>query len=680
MALNGQNITPSANMTSTIPFGRAYDYTDLTDPNSENFYLYNFEISTNATAVITATNEILSDGLMKYVVTFKITSESGVEGTYTHTLTEKQFFNENDTYANIYADGEEVLETPAANESERPYHLSAGTLKYSHNDDTYSLGHWSLEDGMKSQVSFNRKDTTGMVIEPQYRIKYNLANFYTLGKNVEWEPTSDTLTNGATVNNTYAGLTVTVSENNDTGKYVFVYTYKNTGTWENDVEYERYYEFPEFVIEKLASTDALLHQLTFLEEYVMLGNTATVIYPEIVVVPDKSGASTTYESTDILYKTAFEATSRDIVVTSRDIKYNNGSDNSSNSDYYAIGTVSDADLSFYCPTFKVDEYAQMYQYTTLSKLTEYGLGQTKTDADILSNHTNMYLYVPFNNGTKDEVLLVEIDSSGYWTNIYKTTFNGTNGDTTKVGEFAAGITSKNAKGVTVGDYTVCDYAGSATDNQSLFMDYIGTPLNGHFWYVSYVIFSEDKLLNGVDDGNVRYYHISIIDTTNTIQFNVTIYADPSLNLNDIYLTISENIYKDKNNTLTYQSTRQISAYGIDSKEVYSGSRTDIADYKIYTLKYALQTVPKGYFYFYVDLPDGYKALAYTDMANQLNISKTPDKDEKGSFLPFTSIITQKVALEIDIHKGSGDEAGAWAISTTDIYTRNATYSGQIPQE
>jgi len=680
MVLNGQNIIPSANMTSTIPFGRAYDYTDLTDPNSENFYLYNFEISTNATAVITATNEILSDGLMKYVVTFKITSESGVEGTYTHTLTEKQFFNENDTYANIYADGEEVLETPAANESERPYHLSAGTLKYSHNDDTYSLDHWSLEDGMKSQVSFNRKDTTGMVIEPQYRIKYNLANFYTLGKNVEWAPTSDTLTNGATVNNTYAGLTVTVSENNDTGKYVFVYTYKNTGTWENDVEYERYYEFPEFVIEKLASTDALLHQLTFLEEYVMLGNTATVIYPEIVVIPDKSGASTTYESTDILYKTAFEATSRDIVVTSRDIKYNNGSDNSSNSDYYAIGTVSDADLSFYCPTFKVDEYAQMYQYTTLSKLTEYGLGQTKTDAEILSTHTNMYLYVPFNNGTKDEVLLVEIDSSGYWTNIYKTTFNGTNGDTTKVGEFTAGITSKNAKGVTVGDYTVCDYAGSATDNQSLFMDYIGTPLNGHFWYVSYVIFSEDKLLNGVDDGNVRYYHISIIDTTNTIQFNVTIYADPSLNLNDIYLTISENIYKDKNNTLTYQSTRQISAYGIDSKEAYSGSRTDIADYKIYTLKYALQTVPKGYFYFYVDLPDGYKALAYTDMANQLNITKTPDKDEKGSFLPFTSIITQKVALEIDIHKGSGDEAGAWAISTTDIYTRNATYSGQIPQE
>ena len=103
----------------------------------------------------------------------------------------------------------------------------------------------------------------------------------------------------------------------------------------------------------------------------------------------------------------------------------------------------------------------MYQYTTLSKLTEYGLGQTKTDAEILSTHTNMYLYVPFNNGTKDEVLLVEIDSSGYWTNIYKTTFNGTNGDTTKVGEFTAGITSKNAKGVSVGAYTVCDYAGSA---------------------------------------------------------------------------------------------------------------------------------------------------------------------------------------------------------------------------
>ena len=92
-----------------------------------------------------------------------------------------------------------------------------------------------------------------------------------------------------------------------------------------------------------------------------------------------------------LYKPPFKATSGVFLLTPRIIKYNNGSDNSSNSDYYAIGTVSDADLSFYCPTFKVDEYAQMYQYTTLSKLTEYGLGQTKTDADILSNHTNMYL-------------------------------------------------------------------------------------------------------------------------------------------------------------------------------------------------------------------------------------------------------------------------------------------------
>ena len=41
-------------------------------------------------------------------------------------------------------------------------------------------------------------------------------------------------------------------------------------------------------------------------------------------------------------------------------------------DYYALGTVSDSDLTYYAPTVSIDEYAQIYKYTTLTKLTNYG--------------------------------------------------------------------------------------------------------------------------------------------------------------------------------------------------------------------------------------------------------------------------------------------------------------------
>ncbi len=667
----GTDVTFTDNVaTTTIPFGRAFDYVELTDPSNENFYLNEFEISYNATAVLTATKEVNAKGLMTYTVTIAVRSESGAIATYTHKLVENQYFA-NDIYAYLYADGDQVgipANYSALDEDLRIVNLKDGTFTYDNTKDDFTgSANSSLNDTMKMLVSFNRGH------EPQYRVKYVLTNFYTLGENVVFAPTAATLANGATVNNTYAGLTVTVSNNNDTGVYTFVYTYTNKGIW-NDGDYTRYYEFPELIIEKLASTDALLRKITFLEEAVSLGNTATVILPNSVLVPNKDDRSSIgYSSEDTVYNEAFKSNEREINVSHSGIEYSESAKTAS--DYFVIGTVSNADLSYYCPTFAIEEHAQMYQYTTLEKLMHYGAGrQTDKDKVVLTNHDTMYLYVPFRNATSKEIFLVELNN-GKWTNVYSTAFNGTNGDTTLIGTFATDVTTKHHENATVEGYTVSEYAGDATNNDSLFMDYVGTPVDGHFWYVSYVIFSEDYLDGSRLAGNIRYYHISIIDLTNNIQFYVKVYAPSDFTLTDIYLTISENIYKNSES-----STRQISAYAQNlNSAIYDGNRTDIKNYKLYTLRYDLQTLPQGYFYFFVDLPEGYIAKSYTSMANELD-GDDYETEEAGSFLPHTSIITQKVNLEIIINKGTEIDNSAWAISTSDIYTIQANYEGTIPPE
>ena len=847
----------STSITSTIPYGRAYNYTDLTDYNSDSFYLYKFSVSDNASVSITATKTVLSTGLMRYVVTYKITAEAGGSAkTYTHTLNESTYFAENTQYASIYADGDEVtkISTSAYNvlaANEKPKYLYGGTLDYqlqldeainktfdsretyykinysvaSVNENTFTtngslytlsngiynkvtsgsynssityykrnyetrsvtaatyktdgslyrlvngeyvqvlngsfdqnviyyglqyvvasptitsqtfttngslytrsgsgnstspyvyeqvIDRRDINDEMYASVAFNRTDAYGNSIEPQYRIKYSLSNFYTIGNNVEFGTTDSTLGNLATTNITYAGLTVTVSENNDTGTYKFIYTYKNTGIWENDEAYIRYYEFPEFIVEKQASTDALLHKLTFLEESIVLGNTATVILPTVPLVPDKTGEY--YDNTEAVYKDQFESTSRQIVVSATGIKYN-GADATSITDYYAVGTVSDADLSYYCPGFEINEYAQVYQYTTYKKLTEYGLGkQEDSDKNILSVHDNMYLYVPYILNDDTVILLVELDENGYFTNVYTTDYAGSRYIKVTSGSYVAGTTYYQRSGndyvpVTVtsqtfttngslytdsllytydanyvnarnaytngefGNYKVSEVAGQPDKNSSLYMDYAGTPLDGHFWYVSYVVFSEDALCGGNSKGNVRYYHISIVDATNNVQFDVTIYADTTFNLGDIYFTISETTYKKVNEVKTETGKRQISAYADDTLLTYTGNRYDISGFKIYELKYKLQTLPSGYFYFYVDLPDGYIAEARTNKTN--NISVADQNKYPGAFDPQTSIITVKIELEIVIKKGTNEDSNVWAFNTTDIYTREAEYKGTI---
>ncbi len=651
-------------VTSSILFGRAYDYSELTNIGNENFYLYKFSVSPNATVVISATYQSITKsgvdtGRIKYVVEFMVTSESGVVENYTHVLEEMDYFETNSSYANLYEEGVVVSNSLLYKED------------FKYNNKTMSGDNVSLTytDGSNfAAVGFKRG------VAPEYRIKYILNNFYTLG-DVVYSATNETLTNGSSVQQTYAGLTVSVPNSNDPGTYKYEYQYSSTGLWNDNTEYVREYIFPALYIVKGYSQDSLLNRVTFLDQSIVVGNTVSVMKPNTSTSSSIiAGTNTTItDGKEVTYNQIFSSSSRDIEIKGKTIKYNNGSDATSISDYYLIGTVSDSDLSYYAPTFGIEEHAQIYQYTTLKKLTEYGLdSQTKSDASILTNHDTLFLYVPFEDESGNIVIfLVEVDSKGSWKNVYNVSYDGVslhNYDS-KFTTLEA-TTTNSITTFTYNDikYTISKKSGSVVDNQSLYMDYIGNPLEDHFWYVSYVVFSEAALHGEYDLGNIRYYHISIVDASNTIYFDVTLWALESFTLNEVYMTISENIYNDTKKT----STKQISGYLIKSEEF---KEVDGVKYYKYRLRYNLQTLPKGYFYFSLDLPTGYSVSVSTDMKNQIDETTSPGSSEKGSFLPFTSIITKTIYLQFVVVEGDNKETAAWGVSTSDIYTRNATYTG-----
>ena len=640
---------------STIKFGRAYNYNELISYNDSTlFYLYEFSYSDNASVNVTAEKNDYGSGRIQYDVTYEITSEDGnTTSTYKHLLTESDYFDENSVYANIYKDG-----------------ISQN------NDDLYKNAfvddNVTLNDTNKSSIIYNNAHDNFIALaynrglSPEYRIKYNLANFYTLGGDTYSHDSND-LAKNTSITESYRGLTVSVSDAFSPGVYKYEYTYTRSGTW-NDEEYKRTYTFPTIYIVKLLSNDSLLNRLTFIDSSIMLGNTATVMKPSnessTSIVQDKSGQA--LDGNEVTYNSLFTSSNRDIEIKGRNISYNNNSDAATVSDYFAIGTVSDSDLSYYCPTFGIEEHAQIYQYTTLNKLKNYGENQTSSDFNILSDHSDRLLYVPFTSNNQIYVFLVLIDGNGMWKSVYDTNYDGKD-ENFKLYDYEDEFTTLDAttsedSPANFDEYTIDLSAGKVNDNQSLYMDYIGNPCENHFWYVSYLVFSESALNGDFTEGNVRYYHISIIDATNTVYFDVELYAPESLNLSSLYLTISENIYNDLG---VKTSSQQISGYLNKTEEMNENGL-----YK-YVLSIKLQTLPKGYFYFYIDLPQGYSVSVTTDMINQLDITKEPGSNEKGSFLPFTSIVPKTIKLTFTVSEGNNAGNGSWGLTTTDIVTIKA---------
>ncbi len=677
---------------SSIKVGRIFTYSELSNLS----YLTSYTLADNATYSVSVSynNDVLGNERYQYVVTITVTSEDKTSTTtYVHYLNEMDYFDS--SYANIYQDGNNVTDL-YTNEFE------SQNVTYNTTNNTTSLTYDKDKTNFAS-VAFERGN------EYEYRIKYVLNNFYLDDATFS----NVTSSSGCSISLPSGGMTVVVGSTLDTGVYYFNYQYTRSVKYSDDVTITRTYTFPTLFIIKRESTDALLKRITFLDSTKVIGDTLTVIQADTRKTSETTKTSSIYVSTESVANTDGNETTYSALSasTTKYINIDNNSDDanvnikygslaggtsttdSNISDYYTIGTVNEAELSYYSPIFGVDEYAQMYQYTTKRKLQEYGnstlTGDKYSDANILGDHTEsntVYLYVPFtysNNGeTKTQVFFVELDKDYNWTNVYETTSDPTD-STKKIATMST--TTKEATDSTKASftyngitYTVSDMAGKAKDNVSLYMDYIGSPLAEHFWYVSYMVLSEAALAGRTSiAGNVRYYHVSIIDTTNNIYFETTLYSEVDLGDN-IYMTIAENIYST-NGTKT--GSKQISGHFTQKTEydktlTYNTDKTDSTTYKYkYTLRYNLSILPKGYFSFYLDLENGYSVYATTSDANQIDTSKDPGKTEEGTFLPYTSIITRTIKLNFYVKKDT-NKSQIWAVKQGSIFTYKATYLGK----
>ena len=74
-------------------------------------------------------------------------------------------------------------------------------------------------------------------------------------------------------------------------------------------------------------------------------------------------------------------------------------------------------------------------------------------------------------------------------------------------------------------------------------------------------------------------------------------------------------------------------------------------------------------------------MSYTDKRNRLYTDSSACDNvslkeiEEGTYLAPTSIITKKIALAIVITEGDTLDSGVWAVKTSTLYNRQATYGG-----
>lgn len=596
-------------LTTYIPFGRCYSYNELISTS----YLSEITVSAGASYTVEAEYEE-SDSIITYTVTYTVTSESGAAQAYTHYLIENNPLIAGNI-ANIYMNGSAVLDAIS-------------------NDNTINL-------------SFRRGEGA-----PSYKIKYNLTNFYTEGEysyitNQELDYT------GTACDAKYSGITIDISDIADAGIYEYNYVFNNTGIWKNSQEYTKSYIFPLITVNKMYAIDAELKRLTFLDSQLVLGAAYTVMYPTYSIRPGE-----TTQTNEVRYDLLKSGqTSSPITVESKTINYNANSYNL-NSNFYAVGTLSNAELANYAPTFGIYEYSEIYQYTTLDKILEYGIQgdytQQHVDYEVVNTDysDDLFIYVPYvGSDNSEKIFLIKI-VDGVWTDVYDTSYTGVENPISSVSENKGSI---ELDGIV---YTISEYAGTiSADNKSLYMDYIGTPLDDHFWWVSYVIFSEDYLRNPTaDNENLKFYHISLIDISNTIYFDFSFETPEGFDVSSIYLSILDRVYEENNNETTITPVT-INAFASPVDGVYK-------------LEYNLQVLPRGYFYFYLSLPEGY-VCEYEITNDRSNINDGTIEAEKDAYLPPTSIVTQKVDIKITIKEQTGEDSNQtiiWAESTSEVFT------------
>ncbi len=729
-SFGGRSIFGSTlNESDLIDFGRLYnnieltDYTEFYEGLYGEFYLDTFTYSANASLTITASYDtvdvMLDDNVLytKYVytITYVIQAEDGDpehSKTYTHTLTEKDPYSNGDKYASLTKDGDEVNA------------YSSGTELYDQdatitNENVVSLK-YSDSVETRARVQFDRADANGHLNEPRYQITYDTSNIYTISPYVVYTRTDvsedEAVVGSASLKSKPRGMSVELSSSTKTGYYELMLTYQNTGKWytldednkitrDSDnvivyVEYSSTYNFPILQINKLFSLDATIHSVSFIDSLKVLGAASTGM--RVHGMRPVEGTSTKpLDANEIYYVDQLENEANwDIAVNSdgtinyaqKGANYDYGQ--TQYYDYYIVGSVANAQLSNYAPTFKIEDNAMIFQYVTETIKTSYGLGKqgNLTDAQVLEDHTTKtYLYVPFTYITKDnnnndvinhKTYLVELGTNGKTlTNVYDAkTYEAISGAAINrtINQCA---TSNAAITFTSGGITyTLDKAqfGKPINNTSLYMDYIGNPLEDHFWYVSYVVFSENYIKSS-NNTYVKYYHIALIDRSNNVYFNIDVIVPADFDITkftSLYLLIN-GYYLKTPATLEFDEL-SVGAFVHDPQDYELGGVAK----KQYTLRYSVQMLPSAYYYFSIDLPVGYQAEAtITNKTNAIGIGDylggNPDNADHsltydGAYLPPSSIVAQVVKLTINVTEGAAEETNVWGIQSSDVYTRNAT--------
>lgn len=677
------SVTKSSNTySSKVLFGRTFSKESLTVEEGTKgsvmpLYLSAFEISPNATYSATPTYVIdQTTGLVTYTITYKVTAENGAYAYYYHNITETDPFAQNDTFATVYENGDS-------------YDTNTLYTTTNHNTTTHDLS---------ADASININFTRDLG-QPNYRVYYTLTNFYITANNFTFSDVTTGTGNGhAALTDAYAGFTVHFTSNCDVGSYSFEYNYHSEASW-GDTTLERNYKFPVVNIVKEASEDSWINGLSLLDSYLSEGTNATKISYEIALVPSdpaegENAENYGYASNEIYYEN-FKNTHGITINTQGDLNYSSvehGDMKVSNKNYFILGNVSDASLASYQPTIKINTYAEIYQYLTEVKADgSYGASQVNNDTALLrTNGTEAkYLYIPYfidanGNNLEDEgeeyvILLVKLEvvwndnTSSYeknLTSVYfadegiydddgvKRTAIHTFTDLTLQEIHSTGKNSFTADGK---KYVVSSSAGEES-NASLNMNYIGSPRDEHFWYVSYAVFSESYLKNSNDVTHVDFFHIAIVDLTNNVYFTIKVNVPDSFNLNAIYLNINYITYDEMNQP----STTSVAVYAIRSAQ---GSL-------VFETQYDLAMLPSGYYTFTLELPGGYLVTYKASGNNKQGTQTDPHPGHTGTYLPPSSVVPIQIDLEFTVAEDNSEQTGTdnWGIGTSSTTTVTATYT------
>lgn len=605
------------NQNSTILFGRYFNYNDflIQDGNTKPNYLDN--LVTSPLAKVTTSAEILFDGgkvdvidgvtvytggQMSYKITYTIVSEDGTAtNRFTHTLIEVEPFNKakngNDyitginynknNYVSIYRDGGVLDITPDTN----------GVIK----------------------TNFSRGNN------PKYRVIYNLEDFYKpdnkdiselINVKTTYDETKypDSSTRVFTTTIKHKGYTLNFYNASEIDDYIFNLEYESTTTpaiWKNGL-YRRNYLSSDLIISKTKSTDAFLKKITFITEATKLANLATVMSLNLIYADNTDNDNSKNGNT---YQELVKNQSKDFVITTTyGITYltNEAQDAK---DYYIVGTVSNANLDDYAPLFKIEDHASIYQYVYFDNVRYLIVSFFDDEGNKLITYANEAL---------SEFYLMNNDRS-----------LGTKLNSTVTDDLYASIINYN--GVT---YKINQYVGMQTNaNVDLFMNFVGEESEDldDLYFVDYVVYAEAFVPSSQYYKN---YHISVIDLTNSIYFTFSIndktnnkdYTDKQIFVQFICYDCSEKTgEKDYKPTKILHVINAFAKYDIETNS--------------FVIENAFQALPYGFYYIYLDLLDGHEASYTITDTSKIN---SDNQLNDNSYIPPTSIITQRINLTIDI--------------------------------